>query len=164
MGPQESRQTRQQFEELSKQDKFFVSALWQALPDLLVAMQSGNNFNRRNGKEVTASWKNKLSQIDRRLRNSRYVIRYPVPDVIIAKDTRKKADGMMAMAMSAIKVTPPVPASHIMVETNTQWEQMLNEMFLEDDIAKAVLAMAPISVSLYDQPIDLITDPVYHLK
>ena len=68
------------------------------------------------------------------------------------------------MAMSAIKVTPPVPASHIMVETDTQWEQMLNEMFLEDDIAKAVLAMAPISVSLYDQPIDLITDPVYHLK
>ncbi|MBT6099679.1 MAG: DUF1800 family protein [Marinovum sp.] len=164
LGPQESRQTRQQFEELSKQDKFFVSALWQALPDLLVAMQSGNNFNRRNGKEVTASWKNKLSQIDRRLRNSRYVIRYPVPGVIIAKDTRKKADGMMAMAMSAIKVTPPVPASHIMVETDTQWEQMLNEMFLEDDIAKAVLAMAPIFVSLRDQPMDLITDPVYHLK
>ena len=81
-------------------DKLFVAALWQAMPDLLVAMQAGRNFDRRNGKEVLASWSKKFAHMERRLRNSRYVIRYPVPKVRIAKDTRKKADGMMAMAMS----------------------------------------------------------------
>ena len=164
LGPREPRQTRQNFEQLSQEDKLFVSALWQAMPDLLVAMQAGRNFNRRNGTEVLASWSKKFDHMERRLRNSRYVIRYPVPKVRIAKDTRKKADGMMAMAMSAIKITPPVPASHIFVETNIDWEQMLGEMFLGDEIANAILALPPISVSKQASPTDFIADPVYHLK
>ena len=164
LGPQESRQTRQQFEQLSIQDKVFVSALWQALPDLLVAMQSGNNFNRRNGKEVMASWQKKLSQIDRRLRNSRYMVRYPVPKVIIAKDTRKKASGMMAMATAAMKITAPTPSSHLVIETKAQWEKTLGELFPDNNKTNAILAMDPISVSFLDQPADFIKDPVYHLK
>ncbi|MGB1154869.1 MAG: hypothetical protein ACPG4F_11895, partial [Paracoccaceae bacterium] len=164
LGPQESRQTRQQFEQLSTADKVFVSALWQALPDLLVAMQSGNNFNRRNGKEVMASWQKKLSQVDRRLRNSRYMVRYPVPKVIIAKDTRKKASGMMAMATAAMKITPPTPSSHLVIETKAQWERKLGELFPDNNKTNAILAMDPISVSFLDQPADFIKDPVYHLK
>ena len=127
-------------------------------------MQAGRNFNRRNGTEVLASWSKKFDHMERRLRNSRYVIRYPVPKVRIAKDTRKKADGMMAMAMSAIKITPPVPATHIYVATNIDWEQMLSEMFLSDEIANAILALPPISVSKQASPTDFIADPVYHLK
>ena len=164
LGPRETRQTRQNFEQLSQLDKLFVAALWQAMPDLLVAMQAGRNFDRRNGKEVLASWSKKFAHMERRLRNSRYVIRYPVPKVRIAKDTRKKADGMMAMAMSAIKITPPVPASHVFVETNIEWERMLSEMFLDDEIANAILAIPPISVSIKGSPTDFIADPVYHLK
>ena len=164
LGPQESRNTRKQFEQLSQQDKLFVSALWQAMPDLLVAMQSGRNFNRKNGKDVLASWNNKFTPIGRRLRNSRYVLRYPTPKVVIAKDPRKKSNGMMAMAMSAMKVTPPITASHILVESSSQWNHLLEEMFIDDNVAHAILVMPPISVPPQDQPARFIIDPVYHLK
>ena len=164
LGPNEARETRQQFEQLSQQDKLFVSALWQAIPDLLVAMQSGRNFKRRNGKEVLASWDRKFAVMDRRLRNSRYVNRYPVPKIVIAKDSRKKANGMMAMATSAMQVSPPIPSSHLILETKSEWEQTLGKLFPGDETRTAILAIQPISDPVRGQPLALLTDPVYHLK
>ena len=164
LGPREPGQSRQQFEQLSPADKHFVSAIWQALPELLLEMQTGRNFKRRDGAVVLASWEDKFTQIQRRLRNSRYVIRYPVPEVVIAKDHSKKAGGMMSMAMSAIQYTPPVPAANFLAETQQHWERKMGETFSKADMAAAILAIAPISAVPSDQPITLMKDPVYHLK
>ena len=164
LGPNEDPSHRRHFNELSEQDKRFVSALWQAMPELLSYMQNGRSYRERRGEEVLKSWKPVLKKMETRLSKSRYVNEKKFPPLLVARDPNTKSAGMMSMAMSALSATAPLPASFETVSQARDWQFKAQTRIKSGQLSEVVLASPPIALASSAKFQDLITDPVFHLK
>lgn len=164
LGPNEDPSHRRHFNELSEQDKRFVSALWQAMPELLSHMQNGRSYRERRGEEVLKTWKPVLKKMETRLSKSRYVNGKKLPPLLVARDPNTKSAGMMSMAMSALSATAPLPASFETVSQARDWQFKAQTRIKSVQLSEVVLASPPIALASSAKFQDLITDPVFHLK
>lgn len=165
VGPNEKSDQRRQFQQLSKEDKKFVSALWAAVPTLLNKMQEGRNFNNRNGKEVLLNSDEFLKEMYKNFKKSRYHKNYDFPPLLINTNPNKKSEGMMSMAMSSISFEAPIPASKNFNKTDQEWSRALISAVGSQNISAAVLATNSVAVQTEQVSTkELLHNPVFQLK
>lgn len=164
LGPNKDPSHQRHFNQLSEHDKHLVSALWQAMPELLSQMQNGRSYRERRGEEVLKSWKPVLKKMETRLSKSRYVNGEKFPPLLVERDPNIKSARMMSMAMSALSARAPLPASFQTVSQAQDWQVKAQTRIIGTPLSEVVLASPPIALAKSAGYQDLIADPVFHLK
>lgn len=164
LGPREEWLHKQQYLNLTEKDRQMVSALWMSVPDFVEQMQGGRSFKNRNGEEILSSWAPVFERLNNRLPKSRFASKTPLNPLLVGKDPSKRVEGMMAMAMSAVKAAAPWPTGKSPIETTAAWQSVTERMLGGYDIADYILALSPVVQINSAPPEMLITDPVFHLK
>ena len=159
-GP-EWREEKNQWNQLTRVQKEFISTLWLKLPELINAAMEGRNWRERNAARIWGDWSKVFTKVDKLLPKSRYA-KYASDQPI---NFVKSSDGnymMMSMMSAIIDQTPThiagIPLKDAELSLWTENEEIL-------PINKLVLAT---NSYLYDPTTtslsDLFIDPAYNLK
>lgn len=164
LGPNENWKHAQQFKQLSDEDKKFVSALWQSIPELINKMKDGRAFRENDGVEILSSWEVPLNRMLKRLKKSKFNSNYEFPTMTIKKSPNKKISNMMSMAMASVSNSKPLPSSNSPIQNSNQWIKAISTVATSTSIHEAILAIPPIINTSNNIANNLMTDPVFHLK
>ncbi len=159
-GP-EWREEKNQWNQLTKLQREFISTLWFKLPELINKAMEGRNWRERDAASIWNDWSKVFTRIDKFLPKSRYA-RYTSDQPV---NFVRPSDGgymMMSMMTAVIDQTPThiagVPLKDAALSSWTE-----NEVALP--INELVLAT---NYHLYDPRVaslgDLFIDPAYNLK
>ena len=146
--------SERQYNQLSKQQKRFVSALWHALPTFMEEMQAGRKWRRRDGEAILTTWESMLKPFEARLKNSRYARLAPEQSVRVEPQS---ADAASMMDMMAASMSTEAPIVLGVLRDDLDWT--------ESDTGQAALkaGFAPQTGQEYSFA-DLIRQPSYQVK
>ncbi|ERL99436.1 hypothetical protein HIMB11_00381 [Rhodobacteraceae bacterium HIMB11] len=159
-GP-EWREEKNQWNQLTRVQKEFISTLWLKLPELLDAAMEGRNWRERNAARIWDDWSKVFTKVDKLLPKSRYA-RYASDQPINFVKSSEGSYMMMSMMSAVLDQTPTHIAGIPLKDADLGlWTE--NEGVLP--VNKLVLAT---NAHLYDPKAtslsDLFTDPAYNLK
>ena len=157
----EWREEKNQWNQLTKVQREFISTLWFKLPELINKAMEGRNWRERDADTIWSDWSKVFTKIDKFLPKSRYA-RYTSDQPV---NFVRSSDGgyvMMSMMNAVIDQTP----THI---AGVPLRDAALSLWTENDgalpISELVLAT---NYHLYDPRVtslsDLIIDPAYNLK
>jgi hypothetical protein len=159
-GP-EWREEKNQWNQLTRVQKEFISTLWLKLPELLNAAMEGRNWRERNAARIWDDWSKVFTKVDKLLPKSRYA-KYASDQPINFVKSSEGSFMMMSMMSAVLDQTPThiagIPLKDADLDLWTENEGVL-------PINKLILATNshlydPTSTSLSD----LFIDPAYNLK
>lgn len=150
-----------QFRQLTPQQKRFYSALWFAIPTLLTEMQSGRQFQRRDGRVILASWQPLLKPVSARLKNSRYARTQPDRDVIIEPADSENAS-MMSMMMAAMNSAEPIVLGLLRDDLN--WTDQPAAAVLDHPVESLLAGANMAGTSQGFSFADLVREPAFQVK
>ena len=159
-GP-EWQEEKNQWNQLTRVQKEFISTLWLKLPELINAAMEGRNWRERNAARIWDDWSKVFTKVDTLLPKSRYA-KYASDQPINFVKSSEGNYMMMSMMSAIIDQTPTHIAGIPLKDAElTLWTE--NEGVLP--INKLVLAT---NAHLYDPKAtslsDLFIDPAYNLK
>lgn len=159
-GP-EWREEKNQWNQLTRVQKEFISTLWLKLPELLEAAMEGRNWRERNAARIWDDWSKVFTKVDKLLPKSRYA-KYASDQPINFVKSSEGSYMMMSMMSAVLDQTPTHIAGIPLKDADLGlWTE--NEGVLP--INKLVLAT---NAHLYDPEAtslsDLFIDPAYNLK
>ena len=160
-GP-EWREEKNQWNQLTRVQKEFISTLWFKLPELINAAMEGRNWRERNAARIWDDWSKVFTKVDTLLLKSRYAKYASDQPIQFVKSSEGNYMMMMSMMSAIIDQTPTQIAGIPLKDAElTLWTE--NEGVLP--VNKLVLAT---NAHLYDPKAtslsDLFTDPAYNLK
>ena len=160
-GP-EWQEEKNQWNQLTRVQKEFISTLWFKLPELINAAMEGRNWRERNAARIWDDWSNVFTKVDTLLLKSRYAKYASDQPIQFVKSSDGNYMMMMSMMSAIIDQTPTHIAGIPLKDAEfTLWTE--NEGVLP--VNKLVLAT---NAHLYDPKAtslsDLFTDPAYNLK
>jgi len=152
---------RAQWNQLTDEQRAFVSAIWMAVPEIVEQSEQGRNWRERNADAQLAGWEKVLEHIERTLPNSRYA-RY-APDETLQVVPSANGGGMMMSMMSSLTNTSPDQIAGVNRD-QAHWTAWENPSVTISP-AQLFLASAPVSVNAATSDLnDLFLDPIYNLK
>ena len=157
----EWREEKNQWNQLTKVQKEFISTLWFKLPELMSKVMEGRNWRERNAARLWDDWSKLFAKIDKLLPNSRYA-KYASDKPIDFVKASHGNNMMMSMMRAVIDQTPthiagvPLKAAELSLWTGNKDKMPINELVL----ATNSYLYDPRTTSLDD----LFIDPGYNLK
>lgn len=157
----EWREEKNQWDQLTKVQKEFISTLWFKLPELMNKAMEGRNWRERNAARIWNDWSKVFAKIDKLVPKSRYA-KYASNKPIEFVKASHGNNMMMSMMRAVIDQTPthiagvPLKAAELSLWTGNKDKMPINELVL----ATNSYLYDPGTTSLGD----LLIDPGYNLK
>jgi hypothetical protein len=152
---------RAQWNQLSDEQRRFVSALWMAVPELIAVSRQGRNWRDRNAEQLFGEWSDLFNEVKTLLPGSRYASLAPAEGVKILLD--ETAEPNMMMAMMGRDGTQPIRIAGL-DPTEARFDSpgwTLSDARLSD----LFLAAAPVQSDQETNDLAIVlSDPVYNLK
>ena len=152
---------RAQWNQLSDEQRRFVSALWMAVPELIAVSRQGRNWRDRNAEQFCGAWSDLFHEVKTLLPGSRYASLAPAEGVKILLD--ETAEPNMMMAMMGRDGTQPIRIAGL-DPTEARFDSpgwTLSDARLSD----LFLAAAPVQSDQETKDLAIVlSDPVYNLK
>ncbi len=157
----EWQEEKNQWNQLTKVQKEFISTLWFKLPELMNKAMEGRNWRERNAARIWNDWSKVFTKIEKLLPKSRYA-KYASDKPIDFVKASHGNNMMMSMMRAVIDQTPthiagvPLKAAELSLWTGNKDKMPINELVL----ATNSYFYDPGTTSLED----LFIDPGYNLK
>lgn len=156
---------RAQWNQLTDDQKRFVSALWMSVPELVFAAQKGRNWRERDGVALFEDWSGFFEEVNELLQGSRYARLAPENRLEIRSDPISGNNMMMGMIGS--EVVEPMRIAGV----EPALARFDRESWVFNNVPVSELFLAVPSMTLPTQSyVDLnvlnnmLNDPVYNLK